>query len=304
MPLAIIILNWNAAEETITCVQSIREWISISPDIYVIDNNSSQSDKDLLVRNNQDFKLVINPVNTGFAGGNNIGIRAALTDGHTTILLLNNDARMAESDIAILLDTLKSSSTIGVIGPVLYGRDAKVILNAGGKDIGWNYISHLKTVRRQNHVYDVDYVSGTAMLVKSEVFRKIGLLDERYFFSGEVADFCKRVRRYRRKYGPGWRVVIDPRAHAIHDIQIPSSRREKLYTYYIVRNRFLYIRKFLWGYAPVLYVFWLYKHMQHAFLCYKMGRNDIIKVILRAMLHGLIGKYGQMPNADISSAIY
>jgi GT2 family glycosyltransferase len=74
-------------------------------------------------------------------------------------------------------------------------------------------------------------------MVAMEAFKKVGLLDEAYFFAGEMADFCLRARQR------GLRSVTDARARANHDLARSSKFRETLYAYYIFRNRFLYIRK-------------------------------------------------------------
>ncbi len=294
MRLAIIILNWNAAQETVACIRSLRSLSAISPSIYIVDNNSSVDDQAFLKTHTHNCTVIYNSCNAGFAGGNNIGIQRALADGASAVLLLNNDARINEPDIAILLETLFSDASIGVVGPVLYDPSAAFVLNAGGKDIGRNYISHFKTPLRTFSIYDVDYVSGTVLLARSELFQKIGFLDERYFFSGEVADFCKRVSGYGKAHELHYRVVIDPRSRAFHNLDIASEQRERLYTYYTVRNRYLYIRKYLSPHAPFLYGFWIYKHLQHALLCYRMKRYDVTKVILKGLLHGLIGRYGPL----------
>ena len=292
MNCAIIILNWNAARDTLDCIDSIIKSTLISPTIYVVDNNSNKTDKATLSDHNNSFQLIQNEVNRGFAGGNNIGIKAALDDGHEAILLLNNDARISDNDILILLQTFLSNRSVGVAGPVLYEKKTNELLNAGGKDIGWNYTSHLRKISDEENIYDVDYVSGTAIMIRSEVFNKIGLLDERYFFSGEIADLCKRIHKYSATDGYSYRVVICPKARAIHSSHGKSNDKEALYTYYIVRNRYLYIRKFLWAYLPVLFPFWIYKHSQHAILSYKTGRVDIARTIARGIIDGLSRKTG------------
>jgi len=296
--LAIIILNWNASQETLECVWSLKKWTAISPSVYVVDNNSSEADHVALSSHCRDYRLIINTSNKGFAEGNNVGIKAALKDCCEYILLLNNDARIAEKDAARLIQTLISSPEIGVIGPLLYNTCNHELQNAGGKDIGWHYISHLKTASQKKNAYDVDYVSGTVFLVRSEIFTKIGFLDERYFFSGEIADFCKRVKKYKRQNGSRFRVVVDPRAQGLHDLTASSHHREKLYTYYTVRNRFLYIRKFLFLYLPILYPYWIFRHINHALACHRAGRNDIVRIILKGVIHGIVGRFGRISNDE------
>jgi len=294
--LAIIILNWNAAKDTLDCIKSINTWSFLAPSVYVVDNNSSEADHAALSAHCHDYQLIMNASNKGFAEGNNVGIRAALKDRCEYILLLNNDARIAEKDTTKLIQTSMSSPEIGIIGPLLYSTCNHELQNAGGKDIGWHYISHLKTAFSKQNVYDVDYVSGTVFLMRSEIFNKIGFLDERYFFSGEIADFCKRVKKYKGQDGSRFRVVVDPRAQGFHDLTASSHHREKLYTYYTVRNRFLYIRKFLFLYLPILYPYWIIRHFNHALACHRVGRNDIVRIILKGVIHGMVGRFGRISN--------
>jgi hypothetical protein len=184
---------------------------------------------------------------------------------------------------------LTSHPEIGVIGPLLYDPKNHRLINAGGKDIGWNYHTHHDAPLNKNQFYDVDYVSGTVMLVRSSVFDSVGLFDNRYFFSGEIADFCRRVRKIKC----GYRVVIEPNATAFHNTHDPSKDRERLYSYYTIRNRYLYVRKYLKWYLPVLYPLWIFLHLKHAAQCIKEKRNDVARVILKGVIHGLWRKSGK-----------
>ncbi len=256
MNTAIIIINWNATDDTLACIESIKKWTAIPHQIYVVDNNSTHEERERLFAHEKNFYLIRNKINAGFSGGCNIGIKAALNDGHDAIFLLNNDARIQEKDFNLLIEALISKPDIGVIGPVIYDANTNALLNAGGKNIGWHYISHWQHIADPQDVYEVDYVSGTTFLARVDVFKTIGLFDERYFFSGEVADFCKRIHNYRHPCGSHFKVTIHPQAKAVHDLHVSSAHRGPLYTYYTVRNRYIYIRKFLKVYIPIIYPFW------------------------------------------------
>ncbi|MEW5910718.1 MAG: glycosyltransferase family 2 protein, partial [Thermodesulfobacteriota bacterium] len=250
-------------------------------------------DKERLRGFNDRFLLIENEENKGYSEGCNIGIRAALGKKCEAVLLLNTDARIEEEDVLLLLDILKLYPEIGVIGPLIYDAVTKRLINAGGKEIGWNYHTHHDVPLDKNELYDVDYVSGTAMLVRSDLFHNIGLLDARYFFSGEIADFCKRVKIYTEENGFQYRVVIHPGAKAFHDTHDPSKDREKLYSYYTIRNRYLYVRKFLKWYLPVLYPLWIYFHLKHAVQCIKEDRSDVARIIFKGIIHGVCGRAGE-----------
>ena len=98
-------------------------------------------------------------------------------------------------------------------------------------------ITHLRLREPPTTLLDVDDVPGTVALVRRQVFERVGLLDEAYFFGGEMADLCHRARLC------GFRSVTDPGARAQHDLDRSSETRQTLHRYYIVRNRFLFVRK-------------------------------------------------------------
>ena len=181
--------------------------------------------------------MLESPANRGFAGGCNLGIRAALDQGSEAILLLNNDASVDASSAAALLATLESDPSIGVVGPTLWHRGQCV--SAGGRNIALYANTHLRPRIPPDALLDVDYVPGTVALVRRQLFDRVGLLDEDFFFAGEMADLCQRARAC------GFRSVTEPRARARHNLDRSARDRLTLHIYYIVRNRFLFVRKHL-----------------------------------------------------------
>ena len=138
---AIIILNWNAAQDTINCVQNFQDFSAHEISIYVIDNNSALADREQIQQACQDILFIQNDNNLGYAGGNNVGIRQALQDGCEYIRLMNNDARIKEKDLRLLEQDLETHPELVIVGPIIRDQNDG-ILNAGGRDIGEHYISH------------------------------------------------------------------------------------------------------------------------------------------------------------------
>ncbi len=289
---AIIILNWNGSDETIRCVNSLHPDILNDSTVYVIDNNSTPEQKNTLIDGCQDVEIVMNRNNYGYAGGNNIGIRKALHSGHEFVLLLNNDAGIRREDYFLLRKDMDDFPELQIIGPVLYDSQTGAILNCGGKDIGFFYISHHKTIVNPEDIYAVDYVSGTICLIRCSLFEHVGLLDENYFFSGEIADFCKRTARTRLPSGASCRVAVDPKASGTHNLAPSHHNRGNIYTYYTVRNRFLYIRKHLRPHMLKLFWFWGKKHLGHARNCIREKKYTELKMVIKGLVHGLVGRYG------------
>lgn len=287
MELAVIILNWNAAADTARCARHVAGWQRLRPTIWVVDNGSTDGSAGVISRECPDVRLIRNATNLGFAGGNNRGIVEALAAGNAPILLLNNDAFIAEEDVVRLLQTFKEDKRIGFIGPLLFDADDKErLLAAGGIDPVRHHHSHILTLSPGEPVRVVEYVPGTALLGRSEVFRTVGLLDENYFFSMEVADLCMHARRC------GYVSAIDTRARAFHTLSRSSNLRETLHTYYIIRNRFLFIRKFNPRRKALLYGFWTLYSLALLLKVQLSGRPDTARAVRLGLLDGLRGRFG------------
>ncbi|MCI5224502.1 MAG: glycosyltransferase family 2 protein [Candidatus Electrothrix sp. AR4] len=291
----IILLNWNPAEETVKCVQHLQSFLSDTSTIYLVDNDSDAADREIIrhsCQDNRDIVILQNEKNLGYAGGNNVGIRRAVDEGHAFVLLLNTDARIAEKDLQLLEQDLEARADIGIVGPIIRDSVGGGILNAGGRDIGRHYISHFKTPVQLDTLYDVDYVSGTVCLIRSSLLERIDLLDEEYFFSGEVADLCIRAKKQRLTSGSCFRTAVNPLASGTHDLSASHGNRGGIYTYYTVRNRFLYIRKHLRSSIPMLFPYWTSLHLRHAFFCLRERKKTELWMVLKGLMHGLIGRYG------------
>ena len=287
MELAIVILNWNAAADTIPCVHQIASWERLRPTIWVVDNGSSDGSAEAIARECPQVRLVRNSDNLGFAGGNNRGIAEALAVGDAPILLLNNDAFIEEGDVIRLLDTLDGDPRIGFIGPLLYDASRKEkLLSAGGKNPARHHQSHILELTDGEPVRIVECVPGTVVLVRAEVFRRVGLLDEAYFFASEVADLCLQAGRC------GYVSAIDTRARAFHHLGRSSDLRSSLYVYYIIRNRFLLTRKFERHWKILFYCFWALYCLALSLKVQLSGRPTTARAIRLGLLDGLRGRFG------------
>ncbi|MBN1640740.1 MAG: glycosyltransferase family 2 protein [Anaerolineae bacterium] len=286
-PLDVVILNWNAAEETIRCVRSVQSWVDLCPTVWVVDNASTPESVSAVARACPHANLIRNPANLGFAGGNNRAIAQLLSSDDRLILLLNNDAEVDERSVCRLISTLQAEPRVGIVGPPLYDADApNRLLSAGGRDIALHVNSHLHAIAGDRPTYEVDYVPGTVVLIRARVFREVGLLDDRYFFGGEIADLCVRARRR------GFASVIDRRARAMHALSRSSQIRETLHIYYVFRNRFLYVRKLHRRRCLHLVTFWVAYGAGAALRSRLAGRRARARAIWLGVVDGLRGRWG------------
>lgn len=243
-----VVLNWNNGPDTLKCIGSLIQ--SNYPDlsILVIDNASSDNSLDVIIERYPEIEVLRNIKNFGFAGGNNTGISHALMQGAQYILLLNNDAEVDTTTILKLVDRMKDDEAAGVVGAkIFYASDPEIIWFAGGIfDCHSGNAVHLGKDERDrgqfDHISEIDYATGCAMLVKAQVFKSIGLLDDRYFLYYEEIDFCMRARQ------AGFKVLFAPYAKVWHKVSASTGgKKTALGHYYFTRNRLFLCRKWLKG---------------------------------------------------------
>lgn len=293
MTLAVVLLNWNAAERTLAVVRSLQDWTRIKPTIYVVDNASTDEDKATLSRGITSVHLLVNETNRGFAGGNNVALRAILSRHHDAVLLLNNDAELKERDAVVLLDHLAQNPAVAAVGPLLLDHAEARSCTAGGRNIAWHAHTHCRRSLISPRLQQapaarlpVDYIPGTAILIRTSLFRELGLLDENYFFSGEVADFCLRAQR------AGYRCCVAANAQAIHGPDHDTPLRRTLYLYYSLRNRFLLIRKFYPNTQRGLFAWWTMIGHLMAVRARWRGDKNRVRAIMLALRDGHAGVFG------------
>lgn len=278
----LVLLNWNSWEDTRDRAIAARSWRRLRPRVVVVDNGSSGPDEARLRAALPDVDLVAAGRNLGFGGGSNLALRRLTTP---YALLLNPDAVVDEPDVEALLAALDEDPLAAVAGPVL--TDGTGCVRAvGGRDIGRYARTHWRpheAGRRVDSVHEVDYVPGTVALLRLEAFHGVGGFDERFFFSGEMADLCRRLRV------GGWRCLVVPRARARHERGGRSPERRDLDAYYALRNRFLYVAKHANTGSRWL---WALRGTASAVRHLALARPSRARAELRAVAHGLRGRFG------------
>jgi GT2 family glycosyltransferase len=285
MQLAIIIINWNKAADTLHCMRMISNWSELKAEVIVVDNGSSDEDISLLRKEVPRFQLIINAINRGYAGGNNAGIAKALDEGFPYIMLLNSDASISENCLKRLLDCMKHSPDLGVTGPLLeeWGRNY-----AGGRNIGIYSRTRIpyESKDTSSELITVDYVPGSVLLARREVFEKVGHLDEEFFFSGEIADFCRRVHL------AGLECAVYTGCRASHTPDTTSSMRETLYSYYTLRNRFLFIRRHF-QYTKIFWSLrWVSEGMVQIIIALLKRKRKRAHALWLGLRDGVTGRFG------------
>lgn len=251
MRLLIVIVNYRTPALTIDALASIADEARTIPARVIITDNLSGDDSvqrisaEIVSRGYSDFaSLVALPKNGGFAYGNNEGIRPYLesSDPPDYVLLLNPDTVVRPGAIRTLIDYLQANISVGLAGSRLEDPDGTPQRSAFRfHSLASEFESGLRlgivSKLLQRHVVappvpasagPCDWVAGASLLVKREVFDRIGLLDDGFFMYFEEVDFCLRARRagFACHYVPASRVVhLVGQASGVTDKKRANKRR-------------------------------------------------------------------------------
>lgn len=197
----IVPVNYNGLEDTRKCLQSLAK-LSPAASVVVVDNASEINPLPALSAEFPHVCFIRNAVNGGWAGGNNSGIEFALKRGAEFVVLLNNDTIVRSDLVGRLLAAAAVRPEYGIIGPVIrFMEEPEVVMTDG---IGFNrcgtngifyHIPVPEVVADPPAVTEVDIVNGCCMMVRADVFRRVGLIENRFFLIHEESDFCLRVQQ-------------------------------------------------------------------------------------------------------------
>lgn len=239
---AVVILNYRVRDLTVKCIKSVLKSDYKNIEVIVVDNASFDGIAEE-IKKYKDVIFIQSEKNLGYSGGNNLGIKKALNNQADYVFILNPDTTITKDTIDILLARAEQYKA-DIVGPKIYFEDSKNIWYAGGIFDKNNVLgSHRGVDEPDTKKYDkdeeTDYVTGAAILVRKQVFEKIGLFDERYFLYYEDADFCFRAKQ------AGFKIMYIFQSVIYHKNAQSTGLGTPLQDYYITRNRMLFASKFL-----------------------------------------------------------
>ena len=262
--LSIITVNYNGLKDTCELIDSIP--FNDSLEVIVVDNASTEDEATAIQENYTKVKVIISKKNLGFAGGNNLGIKAAKGK---YIFLVNNDTLFKDFNIQSLIDRLESSPNIGIVCP-------KIRFSWGNNPIQFTGYTPLSEVTVRNKSigfeeedigqYDIPhptpYAHGAAMMIKREVIDRVGLMPECYFLYYEELDWSMMINR------SGYEIWYEPTCTIYHKESQTTGQNSPLRTYYITRNRLLLVKRNWKG---------ILKYISYFYLIIIVAPRDIIK---------------------------
>jgi len=238
----VIIVNYNGYADTIECLQSLKEQVGSSYRPLVIDNASSNDSVVRIREAHPNVEIVESERNTGFAGGNNLGIELALAQGCDYLFLVNNDTILEPDCLQQLLKCAVARPDAAAVIPAIYhhGDRTKPWFTGSTASIENGLFRHKETDVRTAGIdtpFDVPWGTGCAMLVPAMRMREIGGFDTRYFCYYEDVDWSLRAERAKGA------CVLCPQAVLYHKVFGSSAKKSMKVHYYAARNRLLCVAK-------------------------------------------------------------
>lgn len=224
MILSIIIVHYNSWPLIQDCLLSIQQHLfNLDYEIIVVDNNSSDGSEEKIKNHFPEVIFIRNDENLGFAKANNKAIKTAKGK---YLFLLNPDTLILDNGINDVIHYMENNPEVGLIGPCIVDKNFNIIHSfSTSKNFKEHckemfedafYIQHLQMIFKKNHLapstsepFHVGFVNGSAMIIRKNALRKVGLLDERFFFCAEEVDWCFRFNQNRFKivYHPVLKVL-------------------------------------------------------------------------------------------------
>ena len=262
-------------------------------EMIVVDNGSIEDEAAQISQHYPQVRTIRSDKNLGFAGGNNLGIKAAKGK---YLFLINNDTIFKDFNILPLIERLESSPTIGMVCP-------KIRFAWGNNPIqfaGYTLLSKM-TVRNKaigfgeedKGQYDIPhptpYAHGAAMLIKRDAISKVGMMPGCYFLYYEELDWSMMFSR------AGYEIWYEPACTIYHKESQSTGQDSSLRTYYITRNRLLLVKRNWHGLTKYLsYIYIIGIVSTRNILRSKIkGHQDHVKAIYRALCDFANSKFNE-----------
>lgn len=238
---SIITINYRQAAVTNALLASLRKVCGPAFEVLIVDNASGEDDIARLDLSDDYVRLLRSDRNLGFAGGNNLGIAEAKGD---FILLLNNDTEVAPDFLTHMVATFSMYPKVGAVSPKIRFFDHPDTIQYAGFTAMNPFTLRMQAVGHKevdSGQYDLPrytpFAHGCAMMVPRAVIEEVGNMPESYFLYYEEHDWSTQIRR------AGYQIYYQPNSLVLHKESMSVQKNSPLKTYYLNRNRILYMRR-------------------------------------------------------------
>lgn len=295
---AVILLNYNGLEDTLQCLESLRQIDYENLLVILVDNGSTT---DPFPRATAKYPSLVTRQtgsNLGFAGGNNRGFEIALEAGAEYLLVLNNDTVVSPTIVRDLLAPFEHDSRLGILGCVInFMEEPLAVMTDGvrfnpGPHVEFFQRIAVESRREPAAVVDVDIVNGCCMMIRAEVLGRIGTFDERLFIIHEESDLCLRAQE------AGYRLAVLGKSLVWHKGSSSFERSGKqLQRYFDTRNLWYLVRRYA-GKTPSSQGAWRSRLHYFRYASYRYeneldaGKTTAALAVAEGLYDALVGRTG------------
>lgn len=290
--LSIITVNYNGLQDTCAMLDCIPANLP-STEVIVVDNASSNDEATVLEQHYPNIRVIRSSENLGFAGGNNLGIKAA---SGKYLYFVNNDTEFLPFNVEPLISRMENNPNIGMVCPkIRFFAPPRLIQFAG--------YTPLSAVTVRNHgigcgepdngqhdtAHPTPYAHGAAMMVRREAIERAGLMPEDYFLYYEELDWSVMIRR------AGYEIWYEPASEIFHKESATTGQNSPLRTYYIMRNRLLFVRRNGKGLKKALaYIYIIGIVSLRDIIRHTLSRRfDLVSATINGVTDFIKGKFGK-----------
>ncbi|MBU1200684.1 glycosyltransferase family 2 protein [Patescibacteria group bacterium] len=290
--IGIVILNWNNYRDTQECLRSVDKQTYKNYQVAIVDGNSTDNSTRKLQQEFPQFKYIYSSADSGYSGGNNLGISYVLGNKVKYVLSINNDVVLDKSCLKELVKELNNNSKAGIVGPRMYSYSEKSIFQLSGGYVNVFRSKPLPKWIKENESsskkpFEVIKLPGACIMIRSKIIRSLGMFDEGFFLYYADTDFQKRIS------DKGWLQISTPTAKAYHKVSATIKGGSSKMLYYGSRDFLFYIKKhyniFILSYCFVKS--WLEK--SYHILVKDNDRINNLIFLNKAYLHFLLGIRGK-----------
>jgi GT2 family glycosyltransferase len=294
-PVLIVILNWNAPQETLDSLSSIHKMDYPNYRVVIIDNGSSDDSLKILSSVVSDkVQIISSPENLGYTGGCNFGFDLALRENLDYVWLLNSDAVTEPGTLSSLVRLAESDPRIGLVSPIIASLETPDrIINVGGLFKPEVPEYHPTRSIEQAKKWSADYPNrmillGTALLVRTALVRTIGPFDPALFAYWEDTDLSMRSNK------AGFLNKVDFDSTVLHSEKLPATHANDLkphFWYYVARNEIRFWFKHVGPIKSLKPIYWSYQMQLRIFN--RLNTNKLARqAVLAGLWDGWLGKRG------------
>lgn len=283
----IITINFNQLQHTLDLLKSLRKVTYPNFETIVVDNCSKVNPLTDIKNQYPEVKVIVSNENLGFAGGNNLGIREAKGE---YILFLNNDTEVDPDFLQPMVELFEKNPSAGAASSkIIYYNSDNIIQYAGstclnpltGRNKRIGYME--RDMGQHDTLRETDLAHGCAMMVPRRVIDKVGMMPELFFLYYEEIDWCETIKR------GGYKIFYVPKSKVFHKESMSVGKNSTLKTYYMTRNRLLFMRRNSSGASKMMaLLFFIFLALPKNILTHlKQKETEHVKAFWRACVWNL-----------------